>query len=500
MSIFVSIKRLLKHSAVYGIGHIINRVIGFLLLPLYTNLFPPDKFGVAGLMFTYFAILSIFYTYGLDAAFFRFFIGQENPAERKRIFSTAFFTLSLTSILFSGVLFFAAEPISQRLFSPESAQLGIDLPGLVRIAAGVLLFDSLAFLPFLILRAEEKSVPFVAYKFLNIAINVVFNILLLIVLKYGVEGIFLADLVAAFATFLLVLPIILKHVSIGFSKSTLRELFAFGLPYLPTTLSVVLMDTIDRVFLERLSGVEAVGLYNAGAKLGMFMALFITAFRFAWHPFFLSTAKQANAKDIFAKILTYVLLACSVVFLALSLFIDNIARLQVAGYSLIGKQFWNSTVVVPAIMLAYILYAAYLNFLIGVYLEKKTKYLALITITGMLGNLLANYLLIPVIGLMGAAWARSIAYLIMAVALYAVHQRLYYIRYEWGRIAKLSLAVAAIFALGQLSVAQSHVLLKLTLLLAFPVLLLTIGFFERAELTQVRRVFSSFAPRAVKSR
>ena len=500
MSIFLSIKRLLKHSAVYGIGHIINRVIGFLLLPLYTNLFPPDKFGVAGLMFTYFAILSIFYTYGLDAAFFRFFIGQQNPPERKRIFSTAFFTLTLTSILSSGILFFGAEPISRLLFSADAMKLGIDLPLLIRVAAGVLLFDSLAFLPFLILRAEERSVPFVVYKFLNIAINVVCNVLFLIVLKHGVEGIFLADLVAAFVTFLLVLPIIWKHVSSAFSKSTLHELFAFGLPYLPTTLSVVLMDTIDRVFLERLSGVQAVGLYNAGAKLGMFMALFITAFRFAWHPFFLSTAKQENAKEIFAKILTYLLLACSIVFLALSLFIDNIARLRVANYSLIGKEFWDSTIVVPAIMLAYILYAAYLNFLIGVYLEKKTKYLPLITVSGMLANLLANYLLIPVIGIMGAAWARSIAYLIMAVALYAVHQRLYYVHYEWGRIVKLSLAVAAIFALGQLGFAQTHALLKLALVLVFAAILFFIGFFESAELAQVRHIFSSLVPGAAKSR
>ncbi len=151
-------------------------------------------------------------------------------------------------------------------------------------------------------------------------------------------------------------------------------------------------------------------------------------------------------------------------------------------------------------MLAYILYAAYLNFLIGVYLEKKTKYLPLITVSGMLANLLANYLLIPVIGIMGAAWARSIAYLIMAVALYVVHQRLYYIRYEWGRIVKLSLAVAAIFALGQLGFAQSHILLKLALLLVFPAILFMIGFFESAEIAQARQIFSSLVPGTVRSR
>ncbi len=491
MSIFQNIKRLLKHSAVYGVGHIVSRSINFFLLPLYTNVLPGDFYGVVGLMFTYIAIVTIVYTYGLDAAFFRFYILEDSKQSRKCVFSTAFFTIFTTSIIFSGILFFAAESVAQAVFSDEVRQLSINLPYLIRLTSGILLFDSIAFLPFLILRAEERSGSFVVYKLFNVLINIGSNIIFLGVLKLGLEGIFLANVIASTTTFLILTRVIFTHVELVFSYSTLKKLFAFGIPYIPSNLAFVVMDTIDRPFLERLAGLEAAGLYNAGVKLGMFMSLFVAAFRFAWFPFFLSTSKQENAKATFSKVFTYVLLACFAVFLLLSFYIDHIVQFKIFGYSLIGKGYWQSTVVVPVIMLAYIFYAAYSNFLVGVYLKKKTKYLAYITLAGMFSNLIANYTLIPLLGIMGAAWARLIAYVIMSIALYIVARRLYFIRYEWLRVVKLGIVVVVIFLLGQNDFIQSNILLKAGLLITFPIVLLLTGFLDRAEIDKIRQLTSN---------
>jgi O-antigen/teichoic acid export membrane protein len=494
MSVFHSITRLFKHSAVYGIGHIISRSIYFLLLPLFTNIFPRDEYGVVGLMFTYIAILTILYTYGLDAAFFRFYILDDSSDKRKVIFSTAFFTILATSVLFSAFLFVKAELVCRLVFSSEVRQLSINLPYLIRLASGILFFDALSFLPFLILRAEERPVPFAIFKVVNVVINVGCNIFFLGFLKLDASGIFLANLAASAFTFLLLLQLTLKKIGLRFSLPRLKELFAFGIPYLPSTLAVVIMDTIDRPMLERLADIDAAGLYNAGVKLGMFMSLFVAAYRFAWHPFFLSTSKQDDAKHIFSRVFTYVLLACFSLFLVLSLFIDNIARIQVAGYSIIGKNYWEGIAVVPPVMLAYIFYAAYLNFLIGVYLEKKTKYLPYITIAGMAGNLAVNYFAIPVYGIMGAAWARTVAYLIMAVSLYFVGQRLYYIKYEWKKVVKLLLAVAIVFFVGKVDVIFRNVPLKSALLICFPLLLFVSGFFDRTERAKMKQLILRKVP------
>lgn len=498
MSIFQNIKRLFKHSAIYGIGHIVSRSINFLLLPLYTNILPRDDYGVVGLLFTYIAILTIVYTYGLDAGFFRFYILEDSREGRISIFSTAFITIVVTSIVLSGILFFAAGPVAQAVFSKEVLRLSLDLPYLMRLAGGILFFDSIAFLPFLILRAEERPRAFVFFKLINVLCNVGGNVVFLGILKMGVNGIFLANLFASTVTFLFLLPITVKNVRPVFSTATVKELFAFGLPYIPSNLALVIMDTIDRPFLERLAGIEAAGLYNAGVKLGMFMSLFVAAFRFAWNPFFLSTSKQENAKATFSKVFTYVLLACFTVFLIISFYVDEIARLRLFGYSLIGEQYWQSTVVVPVVMLAYIFYAAYLNFLIGIYLDKKTKYLPYITIAGMLGNLVANYTLIPLLGIMGAAWARLVAYLIMAASLYVVGQRLYYVQYEWLRIIKLCLVVGAVFAVGQIDFISRSILLEAGLLLIFLFTLMISGVVQRNEIHRMRRLVSDFMPAARK--
>ena len=487
MSIFVNIKRLFKQSAVYGIGHIVSRSINFLMLPLYTNLLPRDDYGVVGLMFTYIAILTIIYTYGLDAAFFRFYILDDDSHNRTKIFSTAFILLALSSVLFSALLFFCSAGIARTIFTPHVRQLGIDLPKLIRLASGILMFDSIAFLPFLILRAEERPRSFITYKILNVLINTSSNIFCLGVLKLGIEGIFIANLAASGLTLLMLVPLTASRLGFCFSTSLLKDFFAFGLPYIPSNLALVIMDTIDRPFLERLSGIETTGLYNAGVKLGMFMSLFVAAFRFAWNPFFLTTLKQENAKATFAKVFTYVLLACFTVFLLFTLFIDNIAHFSIRGFSVVGKEFWPSTRIVPLIFLAYIFYAAYLNFLIGIYLHKKTKYLPYITIAGMLGNVVANYTLIPEIGMMGAACARLVAYVIMALALYVVAIRLYPVRYEWIRIVKLFLVVAVLFTVDHL--VDFNIIGKAVLFFALPLCLFAVGFFEGAEKDKIRILF-----------
>lgn len=484
MSIFLSIKRLFQHSAVYGIGHILNRLITFLLIPLYSNTFSTDLLGVYTLVFSYIVILTVIYSYGLDTAFFRFYIIDDTPQARSRIFSTAYISIFITSLVLSGIIYIWRGAIAERIFSVEIHNLPVNLPLMVSLSAGILFFDSLTLMPFLILRAEERPVQFIFFKFLNVVINFVCNIVLIVHFRMGIEGIFFANILSSAITFALMLPASLKHFKFIFDWPTFKDLFAFGIPYLPSTLSVGLMDTVDKIILEDLNSVDIVGLYGPNAKMGMFMALFITAFRFAWHPFFLSTSKQENAKEVFKKVFTYVLLACSFVFLFFSLFIDEIVRLRIGSFTLLGKEYWQGTVVIPIIFLAYIFYAAYLNFIIGIYLEKKTKYLPFITGAGVLGNIIALYVLIPSIGFVGAAWARVIAYMVMASALYIVGQRLYPIRHEWLRILKMVFIVAILFYIGQ----DAGILLKVALFIFYPAVLWLVRFYEKNELITIKHI------------
>jgi len=475
-----SLKRLTKHSAVYGFGHIFTRMVNFLLLPLYTNHLPADEFGVSALIFAFLAVMTPIYTYGIDAAFLRYFILSDDDKKRRLVFSTAFWAVFASGCLFTAVIFTFPDFFSALLFSHGS------YAHLIRLAGFILFFDALAFLPFLYLRAEEKSILFTLLKFFNVTINVTMTIYFLVVLDRGVEGIFLANVSASGLTFLAVSAILLKQVSLKFSREDFRELCKFGLPYLPSVLSVVVLDIVDRPILEGMLGLEQTGIYSAGLKLGMFMSLFVTAFRFAWHPFFLSTSKQADAKDVFARVLTYFTAIGLGIFLIISLYVDELVRFELFGYTLIGRDYWQGTEVVPPILLSYIFYGIYVNFIVGVYLKAKTRYLPLVTGAGVVCNIVLNFAFIPMMGMMGAALAKVCGYVVMSGAMFYLNQRVYTIRYELLRLAKLAAVTTVIFYFGCVFKNDWQALVKFGFVVAFPALLFVSGFFDTREIAKLK--------------
>ena len=478
---FESIKRLTSHSAVYGISTILGRAISFLLLPLYTHYLPKADYGVVTLVLAWLGVMTIVSTYGVDAAFLRYYILAGSEEEKRSIFNTGFWSILLMSatIMLGGYLL--ASPLSVWIL--DSA----DYRYIIILMAGILLFDSMAIIPFLLLRAEERSALYVVLKIANVIVNFLTTYWLVVKLGRGLNGVFESNLISSAFTFITVLPVAMRHLRPTMRRAVYVDLLKFGLPYLPSTLSVYLVDVIDRFILKQLTDLDTVGLYSAGCKLGMLMNLLIAAFRFAWHPFFLSSSKEPNAKAIFGRIFTLFMLVCAACFLGASLFINELVHLRLGAKTLFGEEYWNSTSVVPAVLLAYIFWGAYVNFIIGVYLEKKTAYLPFIAGLGLMVKIACTYALVPLLGMNGAALGTTLAYWAMAIALYVVAQRLYRITYEWMRLIKLVLVTATVFVLGYWIWTAPWQ--KAGLLVAFPMTLFSMGFFEKGELQRMTSLF-----------
>ncbi|MDZ7267429.1 MAG: oligosaccharide flippase family protein [candidate division KSB1 bacterium] len=477
---FASIKRLTHHSLVYGLGHMLARSLGFLLIPLHTNVLPSDLYGIASLLFSSMAVMTIVYGFGLDSAFLRYYIPARSPADKHRIFATAFWAITVVAALFSLVAWIAARPIADWLF---------EQPGyshLVQLAAANLFCDALAFLPLLLLRAEERSVPFIAQRVVSVALSFLLNYLFLLPLGRGLAGIFEANLLASLLSFLLLLPLTLRHLRFAFDRHTLLLLLRFGLPFLPSTLAVVAIDQLDRFLLRLLTDLPTVGIYSAGYRLGLLMSLLVTAFRFAWVPFFMNTAADAGARAVFARVLTYFMFVCAVIFLAMSFFLEAIVRLRLGAFHLFGEAYWSGMFIVPIVMLAYWLYGVAQNFLAGITLQEKTAYFPLITGTSLLVNAGANLLLIPLFGMAGAAWATVAAYAIMALLSWVISQRLYFIAYECSRLVKIVVVTAVFY--GVHALAAPAMWWRAALLLSFPLALAVVGFFEPQEWRAFQRM------------
>ena len=286
--------------------------------------------------------------------------------------------------------------------------------------------------------SQRIIVKFTSIKLTNIIINLSLNLILVLVYHFGIEAIFIANLSASIFSFVALTPDIFKNLRFHIDKEILKKMLYFGLPYLPASVSSMIVQVIDRPLVQAMTSTSTLGIYSSNYKLGIFMMLFVTMFNYAWQPFFLTNAKEENAKQLFSKILTLFLMVASVIWILLTLFVDNFAHWQIwHGRSIIGKDFLGGLVIVPIILLAYLFNGLYYNFQVGLYIEEKTKYFPIVTGLGALVNVGVNFLLIPIWGIMGAALATLAAYMVMAGSLFYFSQKVYEIKYEYSRIIKI---------------------------------------------------------------
>ena len=431
---FDKLKELTKDTAIYGISTMVGRFLNFILVPLYTNIFAPADYGIIQLIYAYMAILNIVFIYGLDSAFLKF-ASFKDIGDDKDNFSTPYISVFGTSLLFVFLILLKVSAIGTSLRIPTDYQY------LIYLSAAILFMDANVVIPFLKLRLERRAKIFSLYRIINILVNILLNVYLIIILKWGIEAIVISNLIASAVSLLLVLPTIFKNFRFRFHSVLFKRMLKFGLPFLPAGFAVMLVQVIDVPILEKLTDLQTVGIYKANYKLGIFMMLYVNMFQFAWQPFFLQNAKEPNAKEMFSKVLTYFTLVGSFMLVVLSLFINDIAQIRIAGFSLIGSEYWSGLHIIPIVLLAYLINGMYTVFSAGIYIEEKSIYVPFITGAGALVNVVANFLLIPVLSLTGAAIATLASYLVMALGYYFVTQKFFQVKYELKRIGHIMFAV-----------------------------------------------------------
>jgi O-antigen/teichoic acid export membrane protein len=159
------------------------------------------------------------------------------------------------------------------------------------------------------------------------------------------------------------------------------------------------------------------------------------------------------------------------------------------GRYIIHPDYWGGLSIVPVVLLAYMFLGIYNNLVAGVYIEKKTQRLPAITLAGALVNIAANFLLIPIMGMMGGAVATLLAYAAMALVLYLDVRKFYPVRYEWRRIAHLALVAGVTYLFFCLvDAGPYHIAWKFLLLLFFCITLYVTRFFVPEEMVALRRL------------
>jgi O-antigen/teichoic acid export membrane protein len=443
-----AIKRLGKETVIYGIGTLFGRYLNFLLLPFYSNVLSTKEYGIVASIYAQAALISVVYFCGMDSAYMRYASSREEGGE-KRVFSAAYMTVLVFSLVMSFV-FFLSRNVLLRRFALAEGQGRI-----VLLMMGILFFDAISSIPFARLRLYNLPAKFILIKLINIVVNLALNVVFVGRLKWSIEGVFLAGLVASFLTWLVLLPDILKNMEARLFSKLLGPLLKFALPLVPTRLALTIMQVIDRPILLALAGTMTVGVYEANYKLGMVMMLLFSIFHFAWQPFYLKNAARRDAKILFGKVFTLFLTIGSALLIVLSLFIENIVRISFFGKHLIGQDYWKGLSIVPIVLLSALFQGTYFIFLAGIQIEKKTHVLPVITGCAALANITFNFLLIPKFDILGAAWATLLSYMILAAGMFYFSQRFYRIQYEYGKL--MSIGISLLVPLGGYFIAKPFI-------------------------------------------
>ena len=387
----------------------------------------------------YLILGNVLLSYGMETAFFRF---MNKNSDKKIVQSTALTSLTISSLSFLLITIAFRENIAQWL-NYETR--------FITYSILILVLDALVVIPFAWLRNEGKAKSYAVIKIVNVIINLTFNILFfnfldkkISTLNNGVHYIFIANLIASFLTFIMLFPLYFR-IKFHFSFPLWKQMFRYGFPILIAGIAFAVNEGFDRIFLRMLLPADTadatIGIYSACYKMGVFMTLFVTAYKLGVEPFFFSNAQDKNAPKTYASVTEYFIIFGSFILLFITIFTDIFKMILIPN-----EAYWEALWIVPIVLLANLCLGIYHSLSVWYKITDRTNFGAYISFLGMTITLILNLLLIPILGYKGSALATLATYLTMMLTSFFFGQKKYPIPYNIKRISfYLSFSILASF-------------------------------------------------------
>lgn len=478
------LRRLATTGAAYTASSILSKLIAVFLLPLYTAYLSPSDYGAAEVLLAAVVAASIVIRFGVIEAILRFFhLAGERP---DRVVATGFASLFWTATAGAAVGLALAEPISEALLERSD-------PGLARLAVLGLWTLTLWEYALTLLRLDERARAYFTITVVNVLVTIPFTVWLVVGERLGAEGI----LLGTFATGAFFLGVRLweerRRLSFVPDLPLLRRMLRFGLPTMPAELTLYSLSFIDRVLIVRLAGLAEAGLYALAIKFAQGINVLARGLQLAFPPLAYSIADDEEARRAYSLVFTWFTALLAFAVAGLWLLSRWIVELLAA------PGFFEAHEAVGLLATGVALYALYLVLVVILGRTGRTELSFPATAAGTVVNIALNVALIPPLGIVGAGIALVASYAVVLVAIYVFTQRLFPVRYEWGRLALLVGITAALVAGGELLLPIDGLdgfASRFALWLALPVAVVAGGFLTSEELASLRGAFASWRVRS----
>ncbi len=417
-----SMKSLAKDTAIYGMSSIVGRFLNYLLVPLYTYYMPKESgdYGISVNIYAYTALILVILTFGMETTFFRFANKEGEKADT--VFSTAISVVTALSVAFLIAIFAFTTPICNTLGYNSHHNY-------VLIMAVTVALDAVKAIPFSFLRYEKKPLTFAGLQLLNIAMNVLLNVIFFVFLgRTSVFWVFAINLLCSALVFICFVPTFFRiRWSIDFSL--LKRMLNYSWPILVLGIAGILNQTADKIIYPLIcpDKIDELGVYGACVKIAMIMAMITQAFRYAYEPIVFAKVRDKDAKNYYATAMKFFIIFTLFAFLCVVAYMDILQHI-------IGREYRSGLVVVPIVMLAEIMMGIYFNLSFWYKTIDKTLWGAIFSIIGCLALVAVNVFFIPTYGYMACAWGGVAGYGIPMVLSYIVGQKINPIAYPMRSI------------------------------------------------------------------
>ncbi|RMG74049.1 MAG: lipopolysaccharide biosynthesis protein [Chloroflexi bacterium] len=479
-----SLLSLSLQSIGYGFGILGRQLIIYVTLPFFTNKMTQKEFGVVSFSLAILGFVNVLTTAGLHGAIFRFYHDKDDIQSRRLVLGSSLFLLTMLAALPAVIFLFMARPLAQRLLNDQ-----VYAP-VIQLSALLLVIDTLVNYGYVLLRIEARPIATSLTNLLIVASQM--GVALIMVYKYtqGAFGYLSGLLIGEVIGLCLLSWLTRRIVAFNISRQSIGELLRYGLPLLPAALSMWALNLADRTVLSQMVGLDQLAIYEVGYKMGAMVTLAAAPFRVAWPPFAFSVMRKPNAQAIYRDVVTYLLLASLLFALGLLAFKSEILRL------LAPSSYSAAISVVDWVALAQVFLSIQMVLSIGPKISKRTFDLTIVAMLSTAVYIALLIILIPLLGIVGAAISTTIGYGLLAFASYGIGQRSYPFPLDWNRLLRVVLAAGGSYLLIQFADAigvsgWTYYLFKMGAWLSFPVIVVLVGVITPLQLRGLLHLVST---------
>jgi|GEM_PF-341887 len=437
-------REFIKSFFSFGLATTIEKLIAFMLIPIYTRFFTKVEFGVIDLIQVVLGMASIFAVLQLESALQRYYYEFEGRTKKVYI-STIFFVIVVLSLSVALILTIFSSQISLLIFKTANYST------LIKLASWQLPLTNFSMIGYILLRYEKENVRFVLLIATKVAMSLISVMIFVVWLKQGINGVFYAQLIGLAASTTFLFFSIRKFLVLEVSSGLFTRSIQYALPFFPARVGSVLLSYANRFFMVGYLTIASIGLYSLSLKLASAIQLVYSAFIMAWAPFMFEQLKKPSHKALFPRVL---LLVASPVFLLVALIALFSKELVLI---IASAEFQESYHYVGGLSLYFSLFIFKEIVDIGPKHMEKTKYLSYTFFMSVIINVVSLYVFIRIYGIYGVVYSMLITNTFLLIVSWVVSNRLYFIPFSVVKFVLLALpayilSIGSMYGLPSLSI------------------------------------------------